>query len=298
MAPESAAQPKPDRVTAGFYAVGLIDLLNQGNQLRAWDRFPETEEQRSEFRAALRKTVGVVHECRSAFNDYVRAVYPREPTDWPQPLMTNEQKVEFERLKPDELKCQHFSDTTVLFVPLANGLGEMSAFGLYAMLLGSAGTLLLMLGRGVALRGAVEVAMAIDFFPNEVYGPALLRAHQLEQDVAQYPRIVVGDGAMQFLVSCRANPGTTNAIKLNRAIAEQAEQLIAWDQDGVPFVDYLGAGFRRESSEVDWGDTFRRAPDFIMIEHRRFVEAGDHKLALRYAWLRQYFESRADQWRT
>jgi hypothetical protein len=31
---------------------------------------------------------------------------------------------------------------------------------------------------------------------------------------------------------------------------------------------------------------------FAKREHERFVEEGDHKLALRYAWLSQYYESR------
>jgi len=68
------------------------------------------------------------------------------------------------------------------------------------------------------------------------------------------------------------------------------------DIDGVFFIHYLGEGFRRYDEEKDLCEVVQRGLEFVKTQHKTFVEKGDHKLALRYAWLGQYYEACSPEW--
>ncbi|MCH8805637.1 MAG: hypothetical protein IH986_06065 [Planctomycetes bacterium] len=274
----------------------MIDLLNQGKQLDEWSQFPDGSEEEANFVQALKRTVGRVHSIRKAFKGFAEA-YTRRSEGHPlRAQLTEEQKAESRRLLDFEFNCQSFSDTIVLYSPLTIPGGDTTVYGVYGMLFGSASVLLMALAEGVPLRGGIEVGMAIDYFPDEVYGPALRRAYLLEQHVAQYPRIVVGRETVAYLRHCVDSPVDDVASKLNREFAKVSLSLIAEDQDGVSFVDFLGQHVRQlYPSESDYCETVKKGYEFVKREHKRFAAARDHKLALRYAWLRQYYESRIQQ---
>jgi len=283
--------------TCGMYVVGLIDLLNQGKQLDGWSSFPDTPSERAEFIEALKKTVGRVANIRKAFKGFVQN-YPSKAERHPAHAhLTDAQRAEYRRLHDFELGCQNFSDTIVLYSPLAIPGGDTTVFGVWGMLLGTASVLMLALAAGVPLRGGIEVGMAIDHFPDEIYGPVLRRAYLLEQHVAQYPRVVVGKAAMDYLHACVEDAGETKADQFNRNMAQDCLSLIALDQDGAPFVDFLGDPvYQLYQDKEDYREQAEKGHEFAKREHERFVHAQNYKLALRYAWLRQYYESRIGRW--
>ncbi len=286
--------PTGKESTCGMYVVGLIDLLNQGRQLDEWSSLPTTDAEESDFKGALKRTVEVVHSIREAFKGFAESYTRRElETHSLHATVTDEQKAEYQRLTDFQLGRQSFSDTVVLYSSLAIAGGDTTVFGLHGMLLASASVLLLGLAEAVPLRGGIEVGMAIDRFPDEIYGPVLRRAYLLEQNVAQYPRVVVGPEAIAYLELCRRVPPGNAATELNRDMAKKCLSLVARDQDGVYFVDFLSNSVHGLlADKADYRGRRMQGHAFAKREHERFVEAGDHKLALRYARLRQYYESR------
>lgn len=49
------------------------------------------------------------------------------------------------------------------------------------------------------MRGGIDVGLATEIGPEEIYGTALERGYLLERDVARYPRIVIGDELWKYL---------------------------------------------------------------------------------------------------
>src|SRR5207244_7206404 len=55
------------------------------------------------------------------------------------------------------------------------------------------------------LRGGIDVGLAAEIGPGEIYGTALERAYLLEDRVAKYPRLVIGDELWRYLNVALAN---------------------------------------------------------------------------------------------
>lgn len=266
--------PIGDEETVGEYVVLLIDLLNQGKQLDEWNSFPKTSDESVAFRDALERTAGEVAELRKSFKCIIESYI--EPKHQDRGL---------------KLECQTFSDTVVLYSRLADP-GCDRLCGLESILFGSAAVLLFYLARGIPIRGGIEIGMATNRFPGEIYGPALRRAYLLEQNLARYPRIVVGDAA---LACVRRDAACVNTdTEVNRMMANTCLSLIGRDHDGANFVDFLGDGLRTAFNmrTPEYCTLVKRGHAFAKKEHERFMEERKHELARRYALLRQYYESR------
>ncbi len=280
------------KITAQLYVVALIDLLNQANQLGEWKSLPESPTHHAEFIAALGRTVGHVSVVREAFKGFLKNYTATDETNPAFARLTDDQKAEYRELLDVKLGCQHFSDTVILYSPLAISGADTTVHGVHGMLLAAASVLLTGLAGGLAIRGGIDIGMAADCFPGEIYGPVLPSVYHIEQHVAQYPRVVVGAEVTKYLEACVADRSRSAAHQWNGALACDCQSLIARDQDGALFVDFLGDEMRRDcSDEADYREQVKKGHAFAKREHQRFVKEGDHKLALRYAWLRQYYES-------
>lgn len=282
----------PRNVIFQNYVVGLIDFLNQGSQLEMLNAIPENDDQKPQFIDAAKRTIGVVDCFRKAFQELFKQMTARPPSARRE-LLNEEQKEDFDRLTAVEIGCQHFSDTTVIYSPLVNSKGALTLHGVHSMLIAAGSTLLSALAAKVAFRGGIEVGVGVEYWPNEIYGPVLRHAYNLESTVAEYPRVVLGNKVMAFIHHAIANtePGLLPA--LSRDVGSACTALICVDQDGVPIVDYLGKGFRDFAHGLDYDSVIGTAQDFVTNEHERFKSDKNHKLALRYARLRQYFRTRS-----
>ena len=274
------------------YVVGLIDFLNQGNQLEMLNTIPETDDQKPQFIEAAKRTLGVVDSFRRAFREFFEKSMTRSPSGL-RGQLTERQKEEYDRFVAVEIGCQHFSDTTVIYSPLVNRKGALTLHGVHNMLIAAGSTLLSALAARVAFRGGIEVGVGAEYWPNEIYGPVLRHAYSLESTVADYPRVVLGDEVMAFIQHAGVNQESDRLAALNRDVAGACKALIRVDQDGMPIVDYLGSSFRNFARGMDYDALIQQAFGFVDSEHKRFKNEKNHKLALRYARLRQYFRARA-----
>ena len=68
------------------------------------------------------------------------------------------------------------------------------------MMLGNCALAMLVhLGKGNPIRGAIEIGVAVDWKEFGIYGSALHSAYSLENSVAKYPRVIIGDELLKYL---------------------------------------------------------------------------------------------------
>ena len=159
-------------------------------------------------------------------------------------------------------------------------------------LFGLAGSLChLGLASSTPIRGAIDLAWGVELHKGELYGAAVARAYELESEIAQYPRIVVGEEVMKYIGYQRQNPGQDTISLVNRTFADLAFSLLAKDADGIWIVDYLGSPFCNAVSGHTQHDLYQPARDFVVAQLKIHSEANDQKLAPRYESLLKYFDS-------
>jgi len=287
--------PKQSKKSVGWYFVAFIDVLGQGHLLRGMRDLPEKTDKKemAEFIALLKKTVGTVTGMRDLFNEFFKGLSRYEFDLSP---FTPEQQKLLSQVKSNHLKSHMFSDSVILYFPLRDDANKVPVGGVYAALAAAATTFIVMLASGHAIRGGIDVGVGIEISDTEVYGSALYRAYELERRTAQYPRIVLGDSLISYIQSKRSISRGDFFAAANKITAELCTKLIAVDTDGVPFLDYLGEGFKQNIAKDSIPDIVKKAYDFVMQESSRCQEARDSKLAFRYTLLRNYFEARMHLW--
>jgi hypothetical protein len=73
-----------------------------------------------------------------------------------------------------------FSDLITSYVLLGNNEHKLQFQGIYFLLLSNCEVFLKMLAYGIALRGGIDLGMAIKNDENELYGSALLKLEGIE----------------------------------------------------------------------------------------------------------------------
>lgn len=291
----------PTRV--GYYVVGLIDILNQRQELAKWSRLEGIDE--AELGRALCSTVGVVHGIREVFQKTVE-VYSREDPDaasvaWSMKPGHAEKFLEME--KSGRLGCQHFSDTTVLFARTDVVGGTSSLKEVWGMIAGAAICMQIALSRGIAIRGGIELGSGCELSQGEIYGPALASAHHLEQKVARWPRIVVGRDFVEYVRGIAATtPKGPDAGAI--ATANLCLDYMFQCSDGQLMVDVFHRKMTGGRDKSERRACFGAALNFVITEWNRFIccqhnrceECECEELAIRYAELHKYMMLRAPHW--
>lgn len=277
---------KTNPVTFGDYCVALIDILGQQEALRKFKELPRTEEEKTEFIRVAKETFGVIDGIRNFFKSFYSSYIN---TKVPSPLN--------EMMKTD-LKFQGFSDTIIIYLPLATEGGRIPINDIYAALLACGATFLYSLATGHPLRGGIEIGIAAEIYEGEIYGPALSEAYRLESVVAQYPRIVVGNELASYLWGHKDSNELDIQAKFDKGVSELCLGLLTQDVDGCLIVDYLGEGFMKtvDCRPLD-DDIVNKAYQFVTGEAKKWREQRNTQLAFRYVLLRNYFRGRLALWK-
>jgi hypothetical protein len=147
---------------------------------------------------------------------------------------------------------------------------------------------------GVLLRGGVAFGN-MHFEDSILYGPALIKAYDLESKFALHPRIVVEP---ELIAECKSN----RLLRSKNNTLEQefgyVESLLRQSDDGIWFVDYA----RAVESELDDPSMYIE----FLEEHRDLIIAcasrhqGFGSVAAKYMWLAKYHnncvEDLSDAW--
>jgi hypothetical protein len=199
-------------------------------------------------------------------------------------------------LRKTPIFYRHFSDLVIAHAPLRDNIGKFPGRAIYGILCAAAVTFVSCMSRKWPIRGSIELGLAMDIDGDEIYGPAISRAYNLESKVAQYPRIVVGEELIRYLKlfeGARGNPALTIEQKINVELCVKSVELLVEDDDGQVVVDYLGAQFRNAFPDKT---IVQNAYNFIIEESIRHKELRNSKLGFRYTLLRNYFESKITDW--
>jgi hypothetical protein len=272
--------------TLGHHLVAFLDVVGQRERFREL-RLPKTAEEETQVKEVLRNTAGFVVSLRELFQTQFQvfeAGASRMRAHTKEPLRPN---------------FIGFSDSFVTSVPLRNDDGDLRRVVIVFSALSSAAVVMLTsFASKHSLRGGIDVGLATEIGPGEIYGTALERAYLLECKVAKYPRIVIGDELWRYLNSALTEfeKGTTPVAKAITAIVQRIMKLIETDADGNRILDYVGSVMVEHSTAGHAEHMVQPAYEFVLAEEKRLISEGASELVARYGSLRRYFESRLPLW--
>ncbi|MBL7130689.1 MAG: hypothetical protein ISS45_04730 [Candidatus Omnitrophica bacterium] len=282
-----------------YYLVAFIDILGQKEAFQGLEG-QSLEDNHPRLIEAHKQTAMFVETLRNGFKDFFDAyTEEREPSVKVAPEKMNQ----FKAMLKSNLKHQRFSDCIQAYVCLHTDKYHSNAVnGVFGALLACGGMLVLSLAMKKAFRAGIEVGLGIELDNGEIYGPALYKAYALENKVAEYPRIVIGQELLNYLATLANKhpqlPTQTNEdVELCKVMATSCLKMIVRDLDGVPILDYLGKDFLKSINENSeqakkFEEVLNQAFQFVELEYKKRKQAGDKKLALRYYLLLNYFKAK------
>ena len=126
---------------------------------------------------------------------------------------------------------------------------------------------------GIPVRGGIDIGVGVDLYPNEVYGPVAASAYKLESEVADYPRIVIGSGLLDYVLWLESTRGSDwNAVK-TRELATTCREVVCDGGNHMSMLHLLAGSVLRISPE-----NLARVPkllNWVRTELERHRAAGN-----------------------
>ncbi|TCP99550.1 hypothetical protein C8J46_103438 [Sphingomonas sp. PP-F2F-A104-K0414] len=139
-------------------------------------------------------------------------------------------------------------------------------------------------GTGVLIRAGVAIG-DVHVGPNgkgPVFGPAMVRAFEIESEEAIFPRIVLDEDAYQlFLTDARLR---NDGHELEEEVG-YVDKLLRRGEDGTRFVDYLAAS---ESEFDDFAGYLTFLDNHAAMVRNNLVAKLKPAVRRKYAWLARY----------
>ncbi len=280
-----------ENLNVGYYVVAFIDLLGQKERLKLIDTLPNQndKQQMDEFLKKVRNTYGIVETLYELFEDYFDSY---KNTELSKPIPNNYKKL----IQNSRIKFQTFSDGIVIYIPTLEDFGSVPVQDIFGLLGACASSYLLLLAEGFAIRGGIEIGIGFESSQYGVYGPVVPASYELEKDIAQYPRIIIGNALIRYLQSEKNIPGDDIVTKYRKRMATLCMEMIEEDVDGYFILDVLGKSFKENIARKILDDVPIRAYDFILKHLTEFKLNKSTKLSFRYQLLKAYFEKKIDIW--
>lgn len=276
------------------YLIVFIDLLGQKDALRKITNIPTNDIEEKEFIEHIKNTVGKVLHLRESFKEYFEAAnsYVPETT-----LVAPELREEFIAAQKTEIIFNGYSDSVIIAVPLMNNDENCTAInGIYSALVATCGIGLLFLSVGIPFRAGLDVGIGTRINEKEVYGLALERAYYLENYLAEYPRYLVGNELINYLISVESQQPKTRLGSVAKNLAGICRNMIIQDTDGRFMLDFLGDIVQETYKGSIDRDIVIAAEQFITSTHQKYLHQKNYKLSSRYYRLISYFNSRKKMW--
>lgn len=186
---------------------------------------------------------------------------------------------------------QQFSDSTLLYIPIENGMEEIVDEMLASWMIFLAGWTIGGMCQDFVFRGAITSGFGWEIRESCLTGPVVDEAYRMESQIAKYPRIVMSDSVVdrfRFRLDCAGKSG------LNTGELATPFRMVYRDTDGVYMLDFLSSvaeeNFKTHNgiTSGDWECILSGISDRISLEYRRFVEEKNYVLAERYWHLLSY----------
>ncbi|MFC1892928.1 hypothetical protein ACFLYR_02670 [Chloroflexota bacterium] len=286
-----------DRYKKADYMVVFLDVLGQSRKLEKLKRLPITQAEIEKADQILDRTAGSIVKLRKGFDSLFNAL--SKPTGILDSLPPEKRSMAMS-LRQNKITRRGISDSYIMTLPLVEdelfGQGRIM-LNIFSALSATYTIFAAALVEKMAIRGGVEIGLGtpLSISNDEVYGPAVARTVRLENKVAQYPRVVVGEHLWQYLCEVEGLPCNTKLGLLTKKYAVESKNLICREYDGVHVLDYLGEGVRSLKDGLD-PLLVKKAYQWVTQEHDKYIKSKNYELAGRFGLLRQYMESRLPLW--
>ncbi len=273
------------------YCACFIDLLGQQDALKDEGLIPimDSVEDEKLFIAKGKESVGAIERLQKQAEIFVSS--SKDNISIRDELSEDEQSL-YDEMSEGKAKQQRWSDGLVLYTSLNEEERKCPMNTVYEIF-SIAGSLCFMgLAGKQPLRGAIDIAWGAELHENELYGAVVAKSYVLESKVAQCPRIVIGQLTMEYLsfLIKRKIPEDDKLAIYNKNLASICLSMTAIDQDGHHILNYLGQDFTNYVSYSQSKELYDMALDFISMQHKLHKENKNSKLAMRYMWLKGYYE--------
>lgn len=268
----SAPDSSPNHYECYHYCVSLLDLLDQRMEYRSQGLIPLAEEDRKAFRQVVENTVGRIDRLQRRAKSLLSHTPGLTPA----------------------IRTMGFGDSILQYVSLRDE--AVHCLAVYEMIIQSALLCFVGLAEGVPIRGAVDIAWAVELAPGQLHGAAPVKTYEYESEVAQYPRIIVSPRTVQYLEAHAGDQANDPLSIQQREWAKRSLEVVKVDHDGFPFADYLGGVFPEQPDAERITKLYVPALAYVKGQLEKYQEQDDLKMSGRYWRLLQYFESYRDKW--
>lgn len=276
-----------------YHFVAFIDVLGQSNKLLSLRSLPFTQNEQTKAQHILHDTAGFIMNLRNGFKEFFEA--RNRPTGKLNSLSPQRRAIA-DKLRRCEVNIASFSDTIIITLPISNEDEHcLSISSIYSALYGLCGIFLVALAEKKPLRCGIDIGIGVHLDKDEIYGSALVKAYHLENEAAQYPRVVIGDDLWNYLHYIADHSSNSIYGTWAKRTAINCIALITEDQDSLHILDVAGEGVKSIEEGVDSG-LIEKGYRFVVERYKQLRKEGDIKFYSRYGRLRYYLESRLKLW--
>ena len=272
------------------YAVCYIDLLGQRDALKGQALLPDdhdTPDGREKLISTLKKSIGSIVSLQESSEQFIKG--SEIETDLFDHIPSEHISLA-KKMRKSIVQVQRWSDGLMLYTPLTDT--DHFPISSISDLIVQAGALCYLgLAKGSPLRGGIEIGWAVELHEKELYGSAVARSYELENYVAGYPRIVLGNDLMDYIISLTRAGAESIEYRYQKNRAEMCLNYISLDTDGRPFINYLGENYVHDISGKNNSAIYGAARKYIVDQLAEHRKTQNTKLAFRYTHLLQFFDN-------
>ncbi|HEV3219034.1 MAG TPA: hypothetical protein VGZ48_04640 [Candidatus Acidoferrales bacterium] len=175
----------------------------------------------------------------------------------------------------------NFSDLSIVSTPVRRPKALPLGSLVYQLIRLVHAQAILIADEGILIRGGITVGKLVKSW-GQLFGPAIVRAYEIESKIAKSPRIVVGKEVFEELA---INSGLW--VHDRETEQESVRDLLRQDEDGELFIDYLRI-IRNELD--DPGSDY----EIFLNRHREIIKRGlvryarRPKIRKKYEWMERY----------
>lgn len=273
------------------YCVSFIDLLGQRLEYKNEGLLPkyESTEEKEKFKIKVQNTIGKIDFLQLSADIFLNGVLNYKSPE--REMLSPDRKAIYDKIKEVRLNRQRWSDGLVYFISLEEGKVQCPIQGVYIQLITNCYLCFFGLANRIPLRGSMDIAWAAELHKGELYGAAVAKAYELETCVAQYPRIVVGQRVIDYIIINMNKPASNIYDEVDKKFAKICFDMLAQDFDGYYVAHYLGGVFQQMVTSNLHNDLYQASLNFIREQCKKWKDERNIKLSSRYSHLLSYFLS-------
>ena len=277
---------------ADHYLVAFIDILGQSNKILENNVYPPTERDLIKIKQNLVETSEYIISLRDIFRKHFKRY--RKLKNVLEGLPEKQKKNE-QIMRTFSAELRGVSDSIIITVPLESKTDNCIPINnILATFQGICLIYNIALAGHKPIRGGIDVGWGTRLAQNEVYGSALVKAYILESEKAGYPRIIIGESLWKYINYVENFKSKTKYGIRAKGIATQCKKYVIRDNEEF-CLDVIGKAAK--SAEIGINpELVKEGYNYIINFQLECKQKGDNKIASRYQFLKNYFETRLYSW--